>query len=326
MKYSEVLYTYQPLETGDFMCRYYINDREYIVYSPEQGKISCLELCNFKDITPYELAILIQRVISDQIEVEEFSFAHICNRDNLITYLFDVSADNPEGVSKIRHISNNIGYFLYELKASHKVRNIYQYNKSNNEYQLLFENEVCYTSIFEDTLNQSINICWNPVTFSLLEEDNKFSYLLASSNPILCVGIIKMIQDQSAKINMCINRNSMEALLFLAHYTEYKDAQKGLSISYDNKRVTVLMKNWQPITLVRFVSKIQKKCREAFMDVYKEVQEREFMFYQLESVAGRNFVTFPKNDLVIEIFLRHIILELNLDDISILDISSPITK
>ena len=33
MNYSEVLNPYQPLETGDFMYRYYINDREYIIYS-----------------------------------------------------------------------------------------------------------------------------------------------------------------------------------------------------------------------------------------------------------------------------------------------------
>lgn len=50
MNYSEVLNPYQPLETGDFMYRYYINDREYIIYSPERNKISCLELFDFKDL------------------------------------------------------------------------------------------------------------------------------------------------------------------------------------------------------------------------------------------------------------------------------------
>jgi hypothetical protein len=53
MNYSEVLNPYQPLETGDFMYRYYINDREYIIYSPERNKISCLELFDFKDLSAY---------------------------------------------------------------------------------------------------------------------------------------------------------------------------------------------------------------------------------------------------------------------------------
>lgn len=321
MKYSEVLYPFHPLETGDFMYRYYINEREYIVYSPVQGEISCLELCNFKDITPYELAISIQRVISEleKLEIEEFFFEYTCSRDNLITYLFDVSANVGED-KKIRCISNNMGYFLYELKASHKVRNLYQFN-DNGECQLLFENEVCYASIFEEVPNKSVNICWNPVVFSLLEEqkDNAIpSYLLASSNPILCAGIMKKIEEKTASINLCINKNSMEALLFLAYYTDYRKLQKGISISYNNKVVTVLMRNWLPIPLVKFVSKIQKKCKEDFLKVYEETQEREIIFYQLESAAGLSFITFFRDNIIIDTFLRYVILELNLDDISIL--------
>lgn len=320
MKYSEVLYQFHPLETGDFMYRYYINEREYIIYSPVQGEISCLELCNFKDLTPYELAISIQRVISEKLELEEFFFEYTCSREKLITYLFDVSNIGED--KKIRCISNNMGYLLYELKTSHKVRNLYQLN-SNGECQLLFENEVCYASIFEEVSNNSVNICWNPAVFSLIEEEKNNatpSYLLASSNPILCAGIIKKIEEKSASINLCVNKNSMEALLFLAYYTDYRNVQKGISVSCNNKMVTVLMRNWQPISLVRFVSKIQKKCKEDFLKVYKEIQEHEVIFYHIESTAGLSFITFSMNSIVIDTFLKHIIVELHLDNISILEL------
>lgn len=71
MNYSEVLNPYQPLETGDFMYRYYINDREYIIYSPERNKISCLELFDFKDLSAYQLSISIQAKVQVQSESEE---------------------------------------------------------------------------------------------------------------------------------------------------------------------------------------------------------------------------------------------------------------
>lgn len=319
MKYSEVLCQYEPGETGDFMYRYNVNDREYIIYSPVPGEISCLELYNFKDITPYELALSIQKVPSDKIELKEFSIEKSCSRENLISYLFDVSADCQKERSTIRCISNNVGYLLYELKVSHKVRNIYQLNPNNKEYQLVFENTVCYASIFEETSDNSVSICWNPVVFSLLEEDCKPSYLLASSNPILCTGIIKKVQDRSARINLCVDKNSMEAFLFFAYYTEYRNIEKKISINYDHKMVTVWMKNWLPITLVRFVSKIQKKCKEEFYKICTEVPDREVIFYQLESAAGMSFITFSNNNIVIDTFLRNIILELNLDDITISD-------
>ncbi len=85
MNYSEVLNPYQPLETGDFMYRYYINDREYIIYSPERNKISCLELFDFKDLSAYQLSVSIQakvQVQSESEELKEFSFDHVCSKED----------------------------------------------------------------------------------------------------------------------------------------------------------------------------------------------------------------------------------------------------
>lgn len=168
MNYSEVLNPYQPLETGDFMYRYYINDREYIIYSPERNKISCLELFDFKDLSAYQLSVSIQakvQVQSESEELKEFSFDHVCSKEDLIAYLFDITEGKTE-IRKVRKVSNNEGYFLFELKSAHKIRNFYQFNPESKEYQLVFDNDICCAAIYEDVTSDVVNVCWNPVIFS----------------------------------------------------------------------------------------------------------------------------------------------------------------
>lgn len=321
MKYSEVLYSYQPLETGDFMYRYYINDREYIVYSPDQGNISCLELCNFKDLTPYQLAVSIQVVKTQKEDVKEFSFEHVCSKEDLIAYLFDIASGRTEN-RKIRRVSGNEGYFLHELKPSHKIRNFYQFNPDSKEYQLVFDNDFCCAAICEDVVSDTINVCWNPVIFSILEgqtEQRNASYLLPSSNPILCSYICKKAEERSAKINLHVGKNSMDALLFFSYYITSKGIEKGLSVSYDSKNVIVQMNKWNPITLVKILSKIQKIINEKLRKQLGEEDGKDVTIYQLESVAGVSFLTFPNHFLAIDVFFRNIIPQFGLEDITYLE-------
>lgn len=318
MKYSEVLNSYQPLETGDFMYRYYINDREYIVYSPEQNKISCLELCNFKDLTPYQLAVFIQaKIQAKQEEVKEFSFEHVCSKEALIAYLFDITEGKTE-IRKVRRVSNNAGYFLFELKPTRKIRNFYQFNPESKEYQLVFDNAICCASIHEDVVSDVVNVCWNPVTFSVLEgqtEQKNTSYLLPSSNPILCAYVCKKAQEKNARINLYVGKNSMEALLFFSYYIAGKGIEKNISVFSDSKNVTVEMERWNPVTLVKFMSKMQKTINEKLRKQFGVEDESEVTIYQLESVAGKSFLTFPNHPLVIDVFFRNIIPLFGLEDI-----------
>ena len=43
MNYQTVLQNYHPTEQGDFMLRYEIGGRGYVVYSPEKDALSCIE-------------------------------------------------------------------------------------------------------------------------------------------------------------------------------------------------------------------------------------------------------------------------------------------
>ncbi len=54
MNYQTVLQNYLPVEQGDFMLKYEIDDRGYAIYSPEKGSFSCIELHGF---SAYSLAI-----------------------------------------------------------------------------------------------------------------------------------------------------------------------------------------------------------------------------------------------------------------------------
>lgn len=55
MNYQTVLQNYHPTEQGDFMLRYEIGGRGYVVYSPEKDALSCIELHGFSEL--YSLAI-----------------------------------------------------------------------------------------------------------------------------------------------------------------------------------------------------------------------------------------------------------------------------
>lgn len=310
MKYSEVLNPYQPIETGDFMYRYYINDREYIIYSPERNKISCLELFDFKDLSAYQLSVSIQAKVQVQSESEklkEFSFDHVCSKENLIAYLFDITI-RKTGIRKVRKVSNNQGYFLFELKKAPKIRNFYQFNPESKEYQLVFDNDICCTAIHEDVTSDVVNVCWNPVTFSVLEgqtEQKNTSYLLPSSNPILCAHVCKKAQDRNARINLYVGKNDMEALLFFSYYIAFKEIKKSFSIFPDSKQVTVEMEHWNPVTVVKFMSKMQNTINEKLRKLFGE--EGEVTIYRLESVAGKSFLTFPNHPLAIDVFFQNII-------------------
>lgn len=323
MNYREVLFPYQPLEPGDFMYRYEINNREYIIYSPEKDKVSCLELYDFTDLSPFQLTIAIQRVKVDTPEQQEFTFAKVCSKENLIKYLFDIT-ENISQYRKRRGVSNFEAYFLYHLKHPTKVRNIYQFNPSNNDSQLVFDNDVCIASIFEDVRTRMVNLCWDPVTLKNIEEQDSerhVSYLLASSNPMICEHIYEKIKERSAAINLY--NCSLDALLFFSYYIKKKGIEKSISVFSDDRNITVLMNEWYPTTLIRFISRIQKMYNLISRKKYESFEARDITVYQLVSIAGsQSFLRFPNDTTAIEIFFREIVSEYKLEDVSVKYISS----
>ena len=321
MNYREVLFPYQPLEPGDFMYRYDINNRGYIIYSHEKNKISCLELYDFTDISPFQLAVSIQRVRIETPEQNEFVFDKVCSKEDLLRYLFDIVADKTK-YRKLRGVSNFEAYLLYHLKQPDKVRNIYQFNPANNDYQLVFDNDVCIASIFDEYITNTINVCWNPVTFRYFEEqdgDQHTSYLLSSSNPMLCEYICKKAEERKACIDLY--GYDFDSLMFFSYFIKNKGMDKGISVFSDSKKITVVMKNWYPTTLVKFISKIQKIYNIKVREIYGGEADRNITTFQLISIAsGLSFIVFSNDNIAIEIFQREVINEYKLNEISLKEI------
>lgn len=323
MKYSEVLFQHEPMEIGDFMFRYFIKDHEYIIYSPDNDKISCLELCNFSDLSPFQLKVAIQQFEKPGEEMKEFSFRHVCSKESLVSYLFDLPSGGSD-LMKVRRVSNNKGYLLYALKpaGSCKVRNFFQFEPESKRYQLVFENDVCCASAFESEQSDIINVCWSPVIFNVLErqEEHKVpSFLLASANPVLCYHVFKKAQEKNAKINLYVGNNKLDALVFFSLFLEFKKAEKGFSVFSNSNGITVQMKNWVPVKVVNCISSAEKNCmmylRKAHGDDYAESK-----FFQLDSAADVSFVHFPNLPFVIEAFFKTVIAALKQDDISYMEL------
>ena len=87
MNYQTVLQNYHPTEQGDFMLRYEIGGRGYVVYSPEKDALSCIELHGFSELTPWQLAFVLSLDMQQMKEQDEFSLSVCCKREKLLSYL-----------------------------------------------------------------------------------------------------------------------------------------------------------------------------------------------------------------------------------------------
>lgn len=139
MNYRTVLRDFSPIEWGDFLMRFEINQRSYVLFSPEHGKVSCLELMYFTELDPLQLSVLLGIKVESE-PMDEFIFRATCSRDRLIDYLFDVKAGG--GSVKQKHVSGWKAYLMMDVAREDKVRNICQFNAETKESLLVFDNRL----------------------------------------------------------------------------------------------------------------------------------------------------------------------------------------
>lgn len=126
MNYQTVLQNYLPVEQGDFMLKYEIDDRGYVIYSPEKGSFSCIELHGFSELTPWQLAFVLSLDMQQMKEQDEFSLSVCCKREKLLSYLFDV--EESETTLKTKHVSGWQGYLMMDIHKPDRVRNVFQFH------------------------------------------------------------------------------------------------------------------------------------------------------------------------------------------------------
>lgn len=316
MHYSEILQYWEPVETGNFMLRFYIKEREYIVYSPQKGNISCLELFTFNDLTPFQLAAAIQSIKFENA-LDEFKFEWYCSKDNLIAYLFDIEIVNGQCLK--RHVSTFRGYFLYDVLSPFKIKNLYQFNPVNKEFQLLFDNDLCCTSMNKETYSEQMFITWNPYIFHMLEtgKEQNITFLLPATNQILFAYVFQIIKKQEVKrLHLYLDGNVIEALLFVSYYIEARDKGHKIKLARNNKYITVHFLEWNPIDIMNFISKVQRKCNEQLLKIYNAIDEESVKAFQLYSIDGLKYVIFQNSSLFVSTFFKLLIMELNVEDLS----------
>lgn len=92
MNFQSLFKECTPVEYGDFFRLYRINNRGYVIYCNENNVICCMELYGFTDISVIMLAELLKVNLEELEDCEEFSLPVRCSRQQIIDYLFDVSA------------------------------------------------------------------------------------------------------------------------------------------------------------------------------------------------------------------------------------------
>ncbi len=312
MNYRTILNDYKPIEQGDFMLRYKINGRSYVLFSPKKDVVSCIELYNFSEIGPIQLALLLSYQSADEIEQDEFTFAANCTREQIIDYLFDV--EGSEDCVKIRHTSGLQGYLMFDLVKLDKVRNLFQFDIEKKASHLLFDNRHCAASLRGDCQGSVIHLCWNPCVFHSIEkggEPDAPAYLLASSSPVVCGYVLKQIEKCFASVEKAeriigihVGDEVSEAFDFVCYYVRSVQDDYAVIVERRDGMVILEMLQWNLIRLANFVAALNKTASEQIKKRYPDMDDCEVRPFTCLSFARKSFVSFPDVKVYQEVFLK----------------------
>jgi hypothetical protein len=301
MTYKNILKDCVAMEEGDFLIRYRINNNEFVVYSATKGKIECLETHTFTNLTPYELIVNLNTQPPYEMEnEEEFKFEKLRSKDEIVRYLFDIDKDSSETLQNCR-VDNAMGYLLKDISTPNKIRNFYKFNGVS--YNLLFENKICLASVHENIESNVISLCWNPYIFSMIEktEEKTPSYLLASDNPILYAHILKIINDKSYnRLNLYVGDNIIEAFGFFCSYMNHKNNNKNIDLYHNDSEITLVLKNWNPLSILKMVSKAQSDCNNYFKEKITDIDyKNDYKVYNCNSINQDSYITCKNNKIFV---------------------------
>ena len=295
--------------------RFVIHQRNYVLFSPEHGKVSCLELMYFTELDPLQLSVLLQ-VKEGQEPMDEFVFRSSCSKDRLIDYLFDVRVG--EDSVKHKHVSGWRAYLMMDVAREDKVRNIFQFNTETKESMLSFDNRCCAAGVRTGEKGNTIHFCWNPSIFFAIDkggERNAPAYLLASDSPAVQAFALRKIAEcfgkdlqPERKIGIHVGNNQYEALSLMAYYV--CSVQNTMNISPDRRggMITMEVTAWNPLAFSNFVSSLNVEVRnKCGID-----QQSKFAPFLLQSQFRRTFLTFPDVEVCLTIFLHQYLSALKL--------------
>ena len=271
MNFPSLFKEYTPVEYGDFFRLYRINNRGYVIYCNENNVICCMELYGFTDISVIMLAELLKVNLEELEDFEEFSLPVRCSRQQIIDYLFDVSA--KETNVKLKHVSGLHGYLLKSIHQDKSgldaYRNLFQFDPVKGITRLLFDDNQCLASIRTDRTGP-VCICWNPIIFWGLDKSgdpDSTGYLLASSSPMLVEYIFSKIISSGRNIQILVGESYLNALIFVTMLTSKYNLPYKLIIDVENNSfIAIQFYNWTtPQKILNFISSINKNIPSEFI-------------------------------------------------------------
>jgi len=312
MNYQTVLQNYHPTEQGDFMLRYEIGGRGYVVYSPEKDALSCIELHGFSELTPWQLAFVLSLDMQQMKEQDELSLFVCCKREKLLSYLFDV--EESETVLKTKHVSGWQGYLMMDIHKPDRVRNVFQFHLETKEARLVFDNRLCVASLREKEKGKLIHLCWSPSVFAAIDKGGERTapaYLLASDAALLHGYAMKQIAEcfagtpvEERVIGIHVGDNVYEALSFVCYYV--RNVQDEYLVIPERKDGMVILETpkWNPIRQANFVASLNKMAVDQAKKRYPEMEVPNERPFTCLSFARKSFVYFPDLKVYQEVFLK----------------------
>lgn len=288
MSYKSVLQGYIPKDDGNFFQLYEVNNMQYALYSPYKGKVSCLELMNFKDISIFQLALYINNLSYDS-KADEFEFEHTITSDDLINYLFDIETIHNDNSCE-SYISEKRGFVVGGMSVN-KLRNVFI-----EDGNLLFDNELCYTSFVKNSEVDRYFVCFNPIVYRKMIDDDTSGtiFLLAGASDILLSQVIK----PNKQINIVLDRDYLKCLQAFVFFLNKSKGDSVMSFYTNNKQVSVIFnssfKDMEDVI-------IMSNEAEAFLR--KMLQNDDISaVYLLEQVGDDCAIVFRNSDIIIKAF------------------------
>ena len=301
--------------------RFEINRRSYVLFSSEQGKISCLELMYFTELDPLQLSVLLGIKVESE-SMDEFVFRATCSRNRLIDYLFDVKAGG--GSVKQKHVSGWKAYLMTDVVREDKVRNICQFNIETKESLLAFDNRCCAAGVRSGEKGKLIHFCWDPTLFFAIDrggERDAPAYMLASDSPVVEAFALRKIGECFGKelppdrqIAIHVGSTPYEALSLMACYV--CSVQPAMNIRLERRGGIIVMEviGWNPLAFSNFVASLNVEVRNRCgID-----QQSKFAPFLLQSQFQKTFLTFPDVEVFLTVFLHQYLSALKLPEIHLM--------
>lgn len=325
MNYHTILQGYKPIEHGDFFLRFQINNRGFVIFSPKSGIVTCLELFDFTELPPLQLAFVLDFNDCELNEVEEYTFEKCCTIEKLLSFLFDV--EEAKNVLKTVHVSGWNAYLMYDIRKPGKIKNLFLFNLTTKEYRLGFDNHSCFASLRDTIHSKAVHLCWNPLIFYAIDKggESDVPAFLFTDSPLMNPYIMKVLNEtfletpsEDRIIAIHADGGHFNALSFVCFYARSFLSEYVAFPTKEKDMVYIETFNWNAIKQANFVASLNKFAFISLKKHFPEIETMDIRPFTCSSFDRKSFIYFQEKPLFLEVFLKQYIALLKLSELHLL--------